>query len=156
MRAITYTRKYLAPWGATHLKELQRVFATLAFRSNTECLQYKVSKIIIYFNCAFSFTAMTIPSSQIVTIRVKLLRPANKIMHSFLIWRLITFMCVCVINLRICHLIRYKLFNIPEYCISRYNAQPPVKRDNFKTSFHIIRFIIKLNQLLTLKCYYVH
>ncbi|KAK1396344.1 Macrophage erythroblast attacher [Heracleum sosnowskyi] len=41
MRAITYTRKYLAPWGATHLKELQRVFATLAFRSNTECLQYK-------------------------------------------------------------------------------------------------------------------
>ncbi|CAK9142941.1 unnamed protein product [Ilex paraguariensis] len=42
MRAITYARKYLAPWGATHLKELQRVMATLAFRSNTECATYKV------------------------------------------------------------------------------------------------------------------
>ncbi|CAI9112826.1 OLC1v1013319C1 [Oldenlandia corymbosa var. corymbosa] len=42
MRAITYARKYLAPWGATHMKELQRVMATLAFRSNTECATYKV------------------------------------------------------------------------------------------------------------------
>ncbi|XP_022747135.1 macrophage erythroblast attacher-like [Durio zibethinus] len=42
MRAILYARKYLAPWGATHLKELQRVMATLAFRSNTECAKYKV------------------------------------------------------------------------------------------------------------------
>ncbi|KAK1322481.1 hypothetical protein QJS10_CPA03g01158 [Acorus calamus] len=42
LRAITYARKYLAPWGATHMKELQRVMATLAFKSNTECLTYKV------------------------------------------------------------------------------------------------------------------
>ncbi|KAK6145311.1 hypothetical protein DH2020_022131 [Rehmannia glutinosa] len=41
MRAISYARKYLAPWGATHMKELQRVMATLAFRSNTECAIYK-------------------------------------------------------------------------------------------------------------------
>ncbi|KAL8490174.1 hypothetical protein ACS0TY_013065 [Phlomoides rotata] len=41
MRAITYARKYLAPWGATHMKELQRVVATLAFKSNTECPIYK-------------------------------------------------------------------------------------------------------------------
>ncbi|KAF8397582.1 hypothetical protein HHK36_016502 [Tetracentron sinense] len=42
LRAITYARKYLAPWGATHMKELQRVMATLAFKSNTECATYKV------------------------------------------------------------------------------------------------------------------
>ncbi|KAF5203283.1 E3 ubiquitin-protein transferase maea [Thalictrum thalictroides] len=42
IRAITYARKYLAPWGATHMKELQRVMATLAFKSNTECATYKV------------------------------------------------------------------------------------------------------------------
>ncbi|KAH6761964.1 LisH/CRA/RING-U-box domains-containing protein [Perilla frutescens var. hirtella] len=42
MRAISYARKYLAPWGATHMKELQRVMATLAFRSSTECPLYKV------------------------------------------------------------------------------------------------------------------
>ncbi|KAF6146823.1 hypothetical protein GIB67_018476 [Kingdonia uniflora] len=42
LRAITYSRKYLAPWGATHMKELQRVMATLAFKSNTECTTYKV------------------------------------------------------------------------------------------------------------------
>uniref|UniRef100_A0A7C8YPA2 Macrophage erythroblast attacher n=1 Tax=Opuntia streptacantha TaxID=393608 RepID=A0A7C8YPA2_OPUST len=42
MRAISYARKYLAPWGATHMKELQRVLATLAFRSSTECATYKV------------------------------------------------------------------------------------------------------------------
>ncbi|KAI4384015.1 hypothetical protein MLD38_009787 [Melastoma candidum] len=41
MRAIAYARKYLAPWGATHMKELQRVLATLAFKSNTECATYK-------------------------------------------------------------------------------------------------------------------
>lgn len=43
MRAITYARKYLAPWGSTHMKELQRVLATLAFKSNTECTTYKVN-----------------------------------------------------------------------------------------------------------------
>ncbi|RYR36824.1 hypothetical protein Ahy_A09g041779 [Arachis hypogaea] len=42
MRAITYARKYLAPWGATHMKELQRVLATLAFKRDTECATYKV------------------------------------------------------------------------------------------------------------------
>ncbi|EOY18435.1 LisH/CRA/RING-U-box domains-containing protein isoform 2 [Theobroma cacao] len=42
MRAILYARRHLAPWGATHLKELQRVMATLAFRSNTGCAKYKV------------------------------------------------------------------------------------------------------------------
>ncbi|GMP22829.1 hypothetical protein CsSME_00000667 [Camellia sinensis var. sinensis] len=42
LRAITYARKYLAPWGATHMKELQRVMATLAFKSSTECVTYKV------------------------------------------------------------------------------------------------------------------
>ncbi|XP_044462205.1 protein MAEA homolog [Mangifera indica] len=40
--AITYARKYLAPWGATDMKELQRVMATLAFKNNTECPTYKV------------------------------------------------------------------------------------------------------------------
>ncbi|KAG5075995.1 hypothetical protein JHK84_057226 [Glycine max] len=42
LRAITYARKYLAPWGATHMKELQRVIATLAFKRDTECSTYKV------------------------------------------------------------------------------------------------------------------
>ncbi|CAA3027080.1 protein MAEA homolog [Olea europaea var. sylvestris] len=42
LRAITYAQKHLSPWGATHMKELQRVMATLAFRSNTECAKYKV------------------------------------------------------------------------------------------------------------------
>ncbi|KAF5948004.1 hypothetical protein HYC85_013961 [Camellia sinensis] len=42
LRAITYARKYLAPWGATHMKELQQVMATLAFKSSTECATYKV------------------------------------------------------------------------------------------------------------------
>ncbi|KAL3338915.1 hypothetical protein AABB24_027822 [Solanum stoloniferum] len=42
MRAITYAQKYLAPWGSTHMRELQRVLATLAFKSNTECTTYKV------------------------------------------------------------------------------------------------------------------
>ncbi|KAF3788245.1 Macrophage erythroblast attacher [Nymphaea thermarum] len=42
MRAVMYSRKYLSPWGATHMKELQRVMATLAFKSSTECATYKV------------------------------------------------------------------------------------------------------------------
>ncbi|CAL1387187.1 unnamed protein product [Linum trigynum] len=42
MGAISYARKYLSPWGATHMKELQRVMATLAFRSGTVCAAYKV------------------------------------------------------------------------------------------------------------------
>uniref|UniRef100_A0A1D1XR25 Macrophage erythroblast attacher n=1 Tax=Anthurium amnicola TaxID=1678845 RepID=A0A1D1XR25_9ARAE len=42
MQAIAYARKHLAPWGTSHLKELQRVMATLAFKNNTECTTYKV------------------------------------------------------------------------------------------------------------------
>ncbi|KAI9118698.1 hypothetical protein K1719_010143 [Acacia pycnantha] len=42
LRAITYARKFLAPWGATDMKELQRVMATLAFKRDTECATYKV------------------------------------------------------------------------------------------------------------------
>ncbi|XP_052204915.1 protein MAEA homolog [Diospyros lotus] len=42
LRAIGYARKYLAPWGPTHMKELQRVVATLAFKSSTQCVTYKV------------------------------------------------------------------------------------------------------------------
>jgi len=47
--AIEYARKYLAPWGATYMKELQRVMATLAFRSNTECETYKVDPVLPSF-----------------------------------------------------------------------------------------------------------
>ncbi|XP_062230833.1 protein MAEA homolog [Phragmites australis] len=42
IQAIAYARKYLAPWGATHMKELQRVTATLVFRSSTNCATYKI------------------------------------------------------------------------------------------------------------------
>ncbi|KAL4556813.1 hypothetical protein LXL04_034976 [Taraxacum kok-saghyz] len=41
-QAVMYARKYLAPWAATYMKELQKVFATLAFTSNTGCQTYKV------------------------------------------------------------------------------------------------------------------
>ncbi|KAI4385708.1 hypothetical protein MLD38_003701 [Melastoma candidum] len=41
MQVIAYARKYLAPWGVTHMKELQRVLATLAFKGNTEFATYK-------------------------------------------------------------------------------------------------------------------
>ncbi|KAG9160832.1 hypothetical protein Leryth_008652 [Lithospermum erythrorhizon] len=42
MQAIAYARKYLAPWGTTDMKELQKVMATLAFGRTTECDTYKV------------------------------------------------------------------------------------------------------------------
>ncbi|KAJ8493370.1 hypothetical protein OPV22_015091 [Ensete ventricosum] len=42
LRAVSYARKYLAPWGATYMKELQHVVATLAFRHDTECSTYRV------------------------------------------------------------------------------------------------------------------
>jgi macrophage erythroblast attacher len=42
IQAIAYARKYLAPWGSIHMKELQRVTATLVFRSNTNCAPYKI------------------------------------------------------------------------------------------------------------------
>ncbi|CAL9174148.1 unnamed protein product [Musa hybrid cultivar] len=42
LRAVSYARKYLAPWGASYMKELQHVVATLAFRHDTECSTYKV------------------------------------------------------------------------------------------------------------------
>eukprot|EP00271_Cylindrocystis_brebissonii_P003591 TRINITY_DN14734_c0_g1_i1.p1 TRINITY_DN14734_c0_g1~~TRINITY_DN14734_c0_g1_i1.p1 ORF type:complete len:411 (+),score=105.09 TRINITY_DN14734_c0_g1_i1:297-1529(+) len=41
LEAIQHARKHLAPWGLTHMKELQQAMATLAFRSSTECLPYK-------------------------------------------------------------------------------------------------------------------
>ncbi|KAI7737582.1 hypothetical protein M8C21_020229, partial [Ambrosia artemisiifolia] len=42
IQAVIYARKYLAPWAATYMKEFQKVFATLAFTSNTGCEIYKV------------------------------------------------------------------------------------------------------------------
>ncbi|EPS71206.1 hypothetical protein M569_03553, partial [Genlisea aurea] len=42
LQAIEYARRNLAAWGATHMKELQRVMVTLAVRSTTECATYKV------------------------------------------------------------------------------------------------------------------
>uniref|UniRef100_A0A804PXI9 Macrophage erythroblast attacher n=1 Tax=Zea mays TaxID=4577 RepID=A0A804PXI9_MAIZE len=42
IQAIAYARKHLAPWGSVHMKELQRVTATLVFRSNTNCTPYKI------------------------------------------------------------------------------------------------------------------
>lgn len=42
MDATAYSRKHLAPWGSTNMKELQHAMATLAFRSNTDCATYKV------------------------------------------------------------------------------------------------------------------
>lgn len=54
LRAITYARKYLAPWAATHMKEMQRVFAIVAFKGNPECAVYKVTWfqwIIAMFYC---------------------------------------------------------------------------------------------------------
>ncbi|CAJ2631102.1 unnamed protein product [Trifolium pratense] len=41
LRAITYAKKYLAPWAATHMKELQRVIATLAFKRDTVLFEAK-------------------------------------------------------------------------------------------------------------------
>ncbi|ONI24073.1 hypothetical protein PRUPE_2G222200 [Prunus persica] len=46
LRAITYAQKYLAPWGTTHMKELQRVFVTVAYKSTTECATYKVTTLM--------------------------------------------------------------------------------------------------------------
>ncbi|WVZ96583.1 hypothetical protein U9M48_042200 [Paspalum notatum var. saurae] len=42
IQAIAYARKHLAPWGSIHMKELQRVTATLVFKSNTNCTPYKI------------------------------------------------------------------------------------------------------------------
>nr|XP_043615328.1 protein MAEA homolog [Erigeron canadensis] len=42
VQAVMYARKYLAPWANTYMKELQKVFATVAFTSNTGCEIYKV------------------------------------------------------------------------------------------------------------------
>ncbi|KAF2617795.1 hypothetical protein F2Q68_00041547 [Brassica cretica] len=35
-QAIRYARKHLTPWGATHMNELQRVLATLAFKNESQ------------------------------------------------------------------------------------------------------------------------
>nr|KJB76494.1 hypothetical protein B456_012G092000 [Gossypium raimondii] len=53
MRAISYARRYLSPWGATHLKEFQRVMATLAVRSHTECAKYKWDFLVDQFKQEF-------------------------------------------------------------------------------------------------------
>ncbi|XP_024383272.1 protein MAEA homolog [Physcomitrium patens] len=42
MDAIMYSRKHLAVWGSTNMKELQQAMATLAFKSNTDCAAYKI------------------------------------------------------------------------------------------------------------------
>ncbi|XP_019453489.1 PREDICTED: macrophage erythroblast attacher-like [Lupinus angustifolius] len=42
LEAVKHARTYLAQWGATHMKELQRVFATVAFKRDTEYAIYKV------------------------------------------------------------------------------------------------------------------
>lgn len=42
MEAIAYARKHLSLWGFTNMKELQQAMATLAFKSTTECAEYKV------------------------------------------------------------------------------------------------------------------
>lgn len=41
--AINYARKHLAPWGQSHMKELQQAMATLAFKKDTDCPNYRVS-----------------------------------------------------------------------------------------------------------------
>lgn len=51
-QAILYARKHLAPWGATHMSELQHVLATLAFKSTTVCSKYKVKFSFFWlYNC---------------------------------------------------------------------------------------------------------
>eukprot|EP00899_Mesostigma_viride_P016256 jgi/Mesvir1/24631/Mv21940-RA.1 len=40
MEAISYARKHLAPWGATHMQELQQAVALLAFKPTTTCPAY--------------------------------------------------------------------------------------------------------------------
>ncbi|GAQ85907.1 LisH dimerisation motif containing protein [Klebsormidium nitens] len=42
VEAIKYARKYLAPWGQSHMKELQQAMATLAFKKDTDCPSYRV------------------------------------------------------------------------------------------------------------------
>ncbi|XP_051116447.1 protein MAEA homolog [Andrographis paniculata] len=42
MAALTYCRKHLAPWAATHFKEFQHYMGTFAFKSTTQCARYKV------------------------------------------------------------------------------------------------------------------
>lgn len=59
--AIEYARKHLAQWGATYMKELQHVMATLAFRSSTECETYKVG---LANNNPLIYLWSTIPPSR--------------------------------------------------------------------------------------------
>lgn len=55
LRAIAYARKYLAPWGPTYTKELQRVTATLAFKSGTNCSTYKVHRSFTLSKLSYCF-----------------------------------------------------------------------------------------------------
>lgn len=40
--AVKYARKHLVPWAATYMKEFQKVFVTLVFKSDTGLEKYKV------------------------------------------------------------------------------------------------------------------
>lgn len=41
IEAIAYSRKYLAPWASSHMKELQQAMATLIFKDNSSDSPYK-------------------------------------------------------------------------------------------------------------------
>ncbi|KAL6571215.1 hypothetical protein OROHE_002858 [Orobanche hederae] len=83
MQAIHYARKYLAPWGATHMKELQRVMATLAFRSNTECAIYKSEVVLL--SCYEDDCTKEDPLSQESFRKLALPLPYSKQHHSKLV-----------------------------------------------------------------------
>lgn len=48
--AIAYSRKSLAPWAATHMRDLQQVMTLLAFGETTGVEVYKVSDSYRFFN----------------------------------------------------------------------------------------------------------
>lgn len=49
-QAIKYAQKYLAPWGESHMEDLQRVMAVLAFKRDTKVDTYKVILAYIVSN----------------------------------------------------------------------------------------------------------
>eukprot|EP00128_Syssomonas_multiformis_P004293 Colp12_sorted_trinity150504_noHs@31230 len=49
--AIKYSRKYLAPWAETNMKEVQQAMAALAFQANTDCPTYYVSRLFVHSFC---------------------------------------------------------------------------------------------------------
>lgn len=44
--AVKYARKHLVPWAATYMKEFQKVFVTLVFKSDTGLEKYKVNVLV--------------------------------------------------------------------------------------------------------------